>query len=288
MSTVVKPGSSLAILAGASAIAAGAGAASVILLPTWRAMLLTYILLLIALLIFVTTRHAQIVTRRRGLKVATQHSADSRRRPIDYYLFVLGSGGHTKEMLMMMDDGFCDFGSFHRRYLISSGDKMSENHLEDYETELRALCDTKKKEVGTYDKCVVTRARRVHQPLWSTPFTALLSILDIFPVLLSPPANRIGQRLQYPTQIFSNGPATGFFVGLAVHILKIFYLVPEDKMKFVYVESWARISTLSLTGKLFYYTGIADIFLVQHEKVAARYRVGNAGEMVFNSRRPDS
>ena len=186
---------------------------------------------------------------------------------------------------MMMDDGTCEFEGTHRRYLISSGDQMSENHLKDYEEELQHLCEDKGTSAGTHDTFVVTRARRVHQPLWSTPFSALLSILDIFPVLLSPP---IGDAPMYPTMILSNGPATGFFVALAVHWMKMMYLVPEGCMKFVYVESWARISTLSLTGKLLYYTGIADAFYVQHEEVASKYGLQNAGEMVFNARRPEA
>lgn len=188
---------------------------------------------------------------------------------------------------MMMDDGYCNFSGFHRRYLISGGDKMSDNHLEEYEAELKALCKEEGTEPGTYDKCVVTRARHVHQPLWSTPFSGLLSILDIFPVLLSAPMNEVGQKVRYPTHIFSNGPATAFFVGLAAHILKIFYLVPEDVMRVVYIESWARISTLSLTGKLFHFTNITDVFMVQHAEVAKKYGIQNAGEMVFNSRRSD-
>jgi beta-1,4-N-acetylglucosaminyltransferase len=206
---------------------------------------------------------------------------------MDYNLFVLGSDGHTKEMLMMMDDGFYDFGKFHRRYLISSGDTMSENHLEDYEESLTSLCKSHEASSGTYDKRTVTRARKVHQPLWSTPFTALLSILDIFPALLIPPENEVGKKLRYPSRVFSNGPATGFFVALTIHLLKMCYVVPESCMKIIYIESWARISTLSLTGKLLLYTGIADVFVTQHEEVAARYGVQNAGEIVFNSRRLD-
>lgn len=183
-------------------------------------------------------------------------------------------------MLMMMDDGPRDLALTHRRYLISSGDGMSENHLEDYEAEQRSLSSTP----GTYDKCIVARARRVHQPLWTTPWTALLSLVDIFPALMSPPRLGAAEVLEYPGVIFSNGPATGFFVALAVHILKVLSLVPESRMKFVYIESWARIATLSLTGKLLYYTGLADAFYVQHPEVAAKYGVANAGEMVFNAR----
>lgn len=188
---------------------------------------------------------------------------------------------------MMMDDGSCDFRGFHRRYLISSGDTMSANHLVEYERELADLCREKGCEPGTYDVHIVRRARRVHQPLWTTPYTSLLSILDILPVLLSRPDGRDGESLRFPGRIYSNGPATGFFVGLAAYLLRLFYYVPETSLRFIYIESWARISTLSLTGKLFYHSGIADVFLVQHDEVAAKYGVPNSGEMVFNARRPD-
>ncbi|KAF5637512.1 beta-1,4-n-acetylglucosaminyltransferase [Fusarium sp. NRRL 25303] len=186
----------------------------------------------------------------------------------------------------MMDDGFCNFDGFHRRYLISSGDTMSEDHLEDYEADLKALCAAEGTNPGAYDVFTVTRARRVHQSLLTTPFTAFLSLVSIFPALLTPPPKIDGAELAYPTCIYSNGPATGFFVGLAVHILKLLGRIPENSMHFIYIESWARISTLSLTGKLFYYTGIADV-LVQHQEVADKYGLRNCGEMVFNARRPD-
>ncbi|RGP78443.1 beta-1,4-n-acetylglucosaminyltransferase [Fusarium longipes] len=241
--------------------------------------LLTFLLFCNIVLVFFT-----LVGARRNFKRSKQASRNQRCNSHDYYLFVLGSGGHTKEMLMMMDDGYCSFRNFHRRYLISSGDTMSANHLEDYEAELQDLCAAQGTQPGTYDTVTVTRARQIHQSLLTTPFTALLSILDIFPALMTPPANDIGARMRYPTCIFTNGPATGFFVGLAAHLLKLLYLVPETSMHIIYVESWARITTLSLTGKLFYYTGIADV-LVQHKKVAEKYGVQYCGEIVFNARR---
>ncbi|UKZ68335.1 uncharacterized protein TrAtP1_009374 [Trichoderma atroviride] len=274
-------------IAGAVAI----GSALTILSSLGKRSLLTVVASGIALLVFASTRHIQLLSRRSPNRNARlQVNANSqavRRPPVDYNLFVLGSGGHTKEMLMMMDDGFHDFTNLHRRYLISSGDAMSENHLEEYEDGLKTLCKSHNSSPGTYDKRIVTRARKVHQPLWSTPVTALLSILDIFPALLVPPDSEAGKKLRYPSRVFSNGPATGFFVALAIHLLKMFYLAPESSMKVVYIESWARISTLSLTGKLLLHTGIADVFVVQHEEVALRYGVQNAGEIVFNSRRLD-
>lgn len=187
---------------------------------------------------------------------------------------------------MMMDDGSCDFHGLHRRYVVSSGDKMSMNHLKDYEQSLKDLYEGERSDIGSHDVRNVTRARRVHQSLFTTPFSALLSLAEIiFGVLLTPPTHLAKGKTQYPRMVFSNGPATGFFVGLAIHILKMVYIIPEDRCNFVYIESWARISTLSLTGKLFYYTGIADAFAVQHKEVAATYGVDYAGPIVFNSRR---
>ncbi|KAK5997710.1 UDP-N-acetylglucosamine transferase subunit ALG14-like protein [Cladobotryum mycophilum] len=291
-------GQAIIVLLGLAAALSSAVMAFLSSSLSWKRAILPGLASLICLGIFATTRHIQLIYRRcpkRQPKPYTSRDGGLDRNPVDYYLFVLGSGGHTREMLMMMDDGFCHFENFHRRYLISSGDAMSENHLEDYEKDLRLLCKQNNTSPGTYDKKIVTRARRVHQPLWSTPLTALLSILDILPALLNPPRNHkvssgssnSSGTLRYPSQIFSNGPATGFFVALAVHLLKMFYVVPEDCMKFIYIESWARISTLSLTGKLLYHTGIADVFVTQHEAVAAKYGVQDAGEVVFNSRRLD-
>ncbi|PHH73864.1 hypothetical protein CDD82_5231 [Ophiocordyceps australis] len=244
------------------------------------------LVLTVTVALVLMTRHVRLVRGRR-----TRHQARPRRSslplPPQYYVFVLGSGGHTKEMLMMMDDGFCDFANLHRRYLVSSGDATSLHQLHDYEAQLTQLCRVAGTRPGSFDVRLVARARRVYQPLWTTPWTALRSFLDILPVLLSSPDNYAPNRPHYPTQIFANGPATALFVALAAHVLKVLWLVPQNSMRFIYIESWARISSLSLTGKILYYACLADVFYVQHAPVAAAYGLTDAGEMVFNSRRPD-
>ncbi|RDA94605.1 hypothetical protein CP533_2469 [Ophiocordyceps camponoti-saundersi (nom. inval.)] len=249
-------------------------------------MLTTFLAIVVALVIFVTTRHAQLIRKRRVMRWPEPGvAATPAQRPDVYYLFVLGSGGHTKEMLMMMDDGFCDFAGFHRRYLLSSGDRVSRHQLEDYEARLANLCRATGTSPGTYDVRTVARARRVHQSLLTTPLTFLASVIGIFTVLLSSPVSVKGRR--HPTLVFSNGPATGFCVAFAIHLLKIFHIVPEDVMRFVYIESWARISTLSLTGRLLLQSSFADTLYVQHQDVADKYGLPCAGEMVLSSRRPD-
>lgn len=199
-------------------------------------------------------------------------------RPL-YVLAVLGSGGHTKEMFLMMGNDFHEPGQSHRRYLVTGGDNFSLKQAEAFEESLREAGE----HPGTYDVRVATRARRVHQSLLTTPMSALRSIFDIFPILLARPGQIApGSPLDLPDVIFTNGPATGFFVGLVAHMLKIFCVVPEHKMQVLFIESWARVSSLSLTGKLFYHSGIADMFLVQHESVATVYGVLNAGWLVLD------
>ncbi|PFH60761.1 hypothetical protein XA68_10375 [Ophiocordyceps unilateralis] len=247
----------------------------------------TSLAIAVSMAVFVATRHAQLVRHRRVVGWPERRTSVPAVAP-DYCLFVLGSGGHTKEMLMMMDDGFCDLQSFHRRYLLSSGDRVSSHQLQDYEARLTSLCRAEGTEPGSYDVHTVMRARRVYQSLLTTPLTAIACVLSVLSVLLSPPpANATGRQLPYPTLVFSNGPGTGFCVALAAHLLKMFCVVPENVMRFVYIESWARISTLSLTGRLLLCSGMADALYVQHKKVAAKYGLPCAGEMVLNSRRLD-
>ncbi|KAF6831600.1 hypothetical protein CPLU01_06639 [Colletotrichum plurivorum] len=256
-----------------------------ILRSSWKALLATLVLGGVTLIIFATTRHLQIQQARLrhpvSLSRAAANDAISSTLRGTYFLVVLGSGGHTKEMLAMMEIGFPRAPDMHRRYLISSGDAMSLKHLEAFEQDLREVHGAE--QAGTYDKHIVARARKIHQSLLTTPFTALLSVLQIFPLLLSSPFIGVRERQQFPDVVLTNGPATGFIVALVVYLLKMFYVIPEDTAQVLFIESWARIRTLSLTGKLFHRTGIADLMLVQHEKVAKAYGVTNAGCMVVRS-----
>lgn len=178
----------------------------------------------------------------------------------------------------MMEVNFPAAPGVHRRYVVSSGDAMSLKHLKAFEDSVIAMHG--ERNAGTYDVHIVTRARKIHQPLITVPISGLQSILDIFPLLLRSPFTGPRSRQNYPDIILSNGPATGFFVGLVAWLLRVFHVVPEDSAQVLYVESWARIKTLSLTGLLFYHLNLADVFLVQHEKVAERYGLPNAGCMV--------
>lgn len=75
---------------------------------------------------------------------------------------------------------------------------------------------------------------------------------------------------EYPDVIITNGPATAVIVLLAAMFLKFVGVAPVGNMKTIYVESWARVKTLSLSGKVLLRMGICDRFLVQWEALARR------------------
>ncbi|KAK4228927.1 glycosyltransferase [Podospora fimiseda] len=222
-----------------------------------------------------------IIRQRQGLSMGrmwsgatwSQHEGpvpDISDLPAVYFLYVLGSGGHTAEMIETIKKQFQAQYNQHRRYVITSGDDDSLMSVARLETLINRTYPTGR--AGSFDYFTIPRARKVHQPLLTSPFTCLITALQAILALSTHPYARppldFGDQFKWPHVIVTNGPATGFIVCLVAHVLKMLYLVPQNCLKMVYIESWARTRSLSLTGKLFLWTGIADVFCVQHEKLA--------------------
>jgi beta-1,4-N-acetylglucosaminyltransferase len=187
---------------------------------------------------------------------------------------VLGSGGHTAEMISILRD--TDPGRYkHRTYVVSAGDNFSSEKAHDCEkqiqSKLRPSQCTKAGEVdpvtGVWDVMVVPRAREIHQPLYTAPVSSLWCLIGCLDTLSRISKTSLVQG-QYPDVIMTNGPATAVIVLLASFILKFLGVAPVWKMQAIYVESWARVKTLSLSGKVLLWLGIYDRFLVQWEGLA--------------------
>ncbi|KAI4954262.1 hypothetical protein J4E91_001972 [Alternaria rosae] len=128
-----------------------------------------------------------------------------------------------------------------------------------------------------YNIAVIPRARKIHQPLLTTPFTSIYTLLSSFTPLLRAPPLLVGQvpttpyeaaAADLPDLIITNGPATAVILILASLILRFFNIKGANsrgKCKTVYVESFARVKTLSLSGKLL--LKVVDRFLVQWEEL---------------------
>lgn len=192
-------------------------------------------------------------------------SPDLSQRPAVSYLYVLGSGGHTTEMMALIKLSFKANKNQHRRYITTSGDQHSLNQQITLEQAIQTKYPSGS--AGTHDTVVVTRARSVYQSYLSSILTSLQSAHDILIALTEIPQQRVAdtnaEHFRCPHVIVTNGPGTGFIVGIVAYLLKLFFLVPNDRLKIVFVETWARTHKLGLTGRLFDLSRIADLFVVQ-------------------------
>ncbi|CAJ2511247.1 Uu.00g068720.m01.CDS01 [Anthostomella pinea] len=186
-----------------------------------------------------------------------------------YVLMICGSGGHTAEMIGMIERSIRPEDSSHRRWAVGIGDEMSFGKVMAFERRLMQRFSHLELDSGTFDIVWFERARVVHQSWLTTPFTAVLSMIGIFRILITPAHRRPASAFRFPGVIVTNGPGTGFLFLLAARVLKTFHVVPKSHMKTIFVESWARIKTLSLTGKLIHRCKLADVFIVQSRGLTA-------------------
>ncbi|KAJ5257219.1 hypothetical protein N7478_013323 [Penicillium angulare] len=175
----------------------------------------------------------------------------------------------------------------YRTYVVTSGDQFSATKAERFEAQLaekqrkKTKCDT---DIGAFDIVTIPRARRVHQSYWSTPFTTLQAIWACLLVLCGRYPNQKKLPWKYPSVypdlIITNGPAVSVCMVLAAKLLRGFIFVsrlasvqargqPEiSRLRTIFVESWARISRLSMSGTIL--LPLADQFLVQWPDLAGR------------------
>ncbi|KAL2864616.1 glycosyltransferase family protein [Aspergillus lucknowensis] len=234
----------------------------------------------------------------RALAVS-QHTAVPRWRPKRssvHLLVVLGSGGHTAEMLSMLRRMQLDPTKYtYRTYVVSSGDNFSATKAAEFESTLLNRGETQ-----SYTIVTVPRARKVHQSYLTAPFSTLQSFYSCLMVLcgLHPDQQARLRELPspYPDIILTNGPATAVCVILAARLLRLYcyclsflffgriHLRPssvadtkasgkapasgEFRLRTIFVESWARVTTLSLSGKIL--LPFADRFLVQWPALEGR------------------
>ena len=125
----------------------------------------------------------------------------------------------------------------------------------------------------------VPRARKIHQPLLTAPISSLRCMIACCVVLLQ----HAGRERGFPDLILCNGPATAtvlVFTSILLRFLNVGGCETDGKMRTIYVESWARVNKLSLSGKLL--SKVVDRFLVQRPQLETNYggRVEYLGVLV--------
>ncbi|KAG0707331.1 glycosyltransferase family 1 protein, partial [Suillus ampliporus] len=168
----------------------------------------------------------------------------------------LGSGGHTSEALKLASA--LDFSRYSpRTYIVSEGDTLSAQKAHALEHIKAAEDDHFIR--PQYTLSTVPRARRVHQSLFSTPPNAVKSLLAcVYLVSICPLVKKGAFRQPFADLLIINGPGTCAILCAAILLNRLIGL-PSPRV--IYVESFARVKSLSLSGKLLYH--FADRFVVQ-------------------------
>lgn len=153
---------------------------------------------------------------------------------------VLGSGGHTTEMLKLVSR--LDRNIFTPRiYYLADTDQFSLSRLEQLEGDRT-----------DYTVCRIPRAREVKQSYLSSVFTFTRACLACWRLVTS---NKVDVLL-------INGPGTCVPVALCYYLTCCWRQI-------IYVESICRVKTLSLTCKIV--KSFATVTLVQWPELAEKY-----------------
>lgn len=163
-------------------------------------------------------------------------------------LIILGSGGHSTEMLRLVQTLNQDIFT-PKIYVVASSDSKSKEKLFDLENSLSTQTQ--------YQVMDIPRSRKVHQSYFSSIFTTLYSTLYCIPMML---------KIR-PDLILCNGPGTCIPICLIAFVMRILHL---SNNVILFVESICRVKSLSLSGFILYY--FADVFLVQWVELSEKYK----------------
>ena len=159
-------------------------------------------------------------------------------------LVVLGEGGHTRQMLQLLDELGAGY-EYH--YLIAAEDRLSESKI------------------------------RVPGPVWriGRPRNKVRGETDSLPVSAWQTAGSLAQlvpimRAVRPDVVLANGPAIAVPAAVIGKALGA---------QLIYVESASRVTGLSASGRMVY--RLADLFIVQWPQLTESYpRAVYAGRLV--------
>lgn len=174
-----------------------------------------------------------------------------RAAPGSNLMVLMGSGGHTGEMIRLLSS--MDISCYSRTYVSSSGDATSLAKAMEFDESVSGG--------STFPTEYLTleRARSVGEPFLHSIYSTVKSFASTVIALAS--------LHPKPAVLLLNGPGTS--VPLA-YVLFLFKFLGLSQTRIVYVESLARISKLSLSGLLV--LPLADRFLVQWEQLARQYK----------------
>lgn len=169
-----------------------------------------------------------------------------------HMMVLLGSGGHTGEMLRILNNGI-RYEKFKKITWVTT----DENSLQKSQTS--SISTNSNIEI---EYMILPRARNVGQSFKSSILTTLRCLLKISMIFFS-------DNSSLPDVVLCNGPGTSVPLCYLIFLFKFLKFQPT-RGKIIYIESLARVNRMSLSGWLVY--PIANRFIVQWEKLHQDWR----------------
>ncbi|KAL5099935.1 hypothetical protein RYX36_004262 [Vicia faba] len=200
----------------------------------------------VVILIFVRVLH---VIYRSGRPLSKRAS-----KPVST-LIILGSGGHTAEMLNLL--AVLQKDRFNPRFYIAAAtDNMSLQKAMLLENSLASESGTDVANTAQFMK--IYRSREVGQSYITSVWTTLIAIVHALWLMI---------KIR-PEVILCNGPGTCIPLCIIAFIFKVLGIRWSS---IFYVESIARVKRLSLSGLLLYKLWMADQIFVQWPQLQRQY-----------------
>lgn len=171
--------------------------------------------------------------------------------PLHVFLF-LGSGGHTGEMLRLVEN--------YKKTLLANGNTVYVGYSDSKSLESFADRIAKGNPACHFEYYQFKKAREVNAGLLTSLVSVLQTLIKSLAVVFKISRSMRGN----PHLVLLNGPGTCCILATWFKALEWLDFT-QPSANIVYVESLARISSLSLTGKVLYW--IADLFVVQWEEL---------------------
>ena len=172
-------------------------------------------------------------------------------------LAVLGSGGHTTEMIRLLSSlTKANYQPLY--YIVADTDTTSVkrlNNVHEANNQNRDQADEKKCPPNHAYIFKIPRAREVGQSYITSIFTTLKSIMLSAHVVL--------WKIR-PDVLIINGPGTCIPIAFWTYIGRLLGICQG---KIIFCESFCRVNTLSLTGKILVKFRMVDMFLVHWQEL---------------------
>ena len=210
-----------------------------------------YVIRLIAILPFFHTQAGTEKDTKNGVNLLKIRK--SSKKPLKIFVF-LGSGGHTGEMIRLLEN-YQDLLLGKSIVYLGYSDEASRQRFAHF--------------IKKFGHCKVEyyefmKAREVKATLLQSVKTIIGTLVQSFVHVVRIRFAMCGS----PHLFLLNGPGTCCIISLWLKIMEL--LLPLlGSSHIVYVESLARINTPSLTGKILYW--VVDEFIVQWEELGDNY-----------------